>query len=74
MCASVVSDFLQPHRLYAASLLYPCGSPGKTTGVGTISFSLDALLFTHFVQEITEGEAGKEIWSSVDSYSSFLLL
>ena len=40
----------------------------------TISFSLDALLFTQFVQQITEGEAGEEIWSSVDSYFSFLCL
>ena len=37
-------------------------------------FPLDIIVFTWFVQEITEGEAGKEIWSSVDSYSSFLLL
>ena len=36
-------------------------------------FSLDAILFTQFVHEVTEGEAREEIWSSV-TYSSLLLL
>ena len=30
---SVVSDVLQPHGLQGARLLYPWGSPGKSTGV-----------------------------------------
>ena len=30
---SVVSDSLQPHRLWMARLLCPWNSPGKTTGV-----------------------------------------
>ena len=34
--------------------------------------SLDAVLFTQFVCEITEGEAREEIWSSVHYFSSFL--
>ena len=29
-------------------------------------FSVDALLFTQSVHEMTEGEAGEEIWSSVN--------
>jgi len=28
-------------------------------------FSLDAILFTQFVCEITEGKAGQEIWSPI---------
>ncbi|KAF4016119.1 hypothetical protein G4228_008193 [Cervus hanglu yarkandensis] len=39
-----------------------------------ISKFKDALFFAQFVQEITEGEAGEEIRSSVDPYSSFLHL
>ena len=31
---SVVSDSLQPRRLYPARLLCPWSSPGKNTGVG----------------------------------------
>ena len=31
---SVVSDSLQPHRLWPARLLCTWNSPGKTTGVG----------------------------------------
>ena len=34
-------------------------------------FSLDALLFTQFVLEVTEGEAREDIWSSVN-YLFFL--
>ena len=29
----VVSDSLEPHRLWAVRLLCPCDSPGKNTGV-----------------------------------------
>ena len=36
--------------------------------------SLDALLFTRFVSEITEGESGEEICSLLITYSLFLLL
>ena len=35
---SVMSDSLQPHRLWPARLLCPWGSPGKNTGVGCHSF------------------------------------
>ena len=34
---SVVSDSLQPHGLKPPSLLCPCNSPGKNTGVGSQS-------------------------------------
>ena len=33
---SVVSDFLQPHGLQPAELLYPWDSPGKNTGEGCL--------------------------------------
>ena len=29
-----MSDFLQPYGPWAATILYPCDSPGKNTGVG----------------------------------------
>ena len=31
---SVVSESLQPHRLWSTRLLHPCNFPGKNTGVG----------------------------------------
>ena len=35
----MVSDSLWPHGLQSTRLLYPWNSPGKNTGVGSISFS-----------------------------------
>ena len=37
---SVVSDSLQPHGLQPTRLLHPWDSPGKSTGMGSIVFSL----------------------------------
>ena len=42
---SVVSDSLQPHGLYSASLLCPWNSPGKATGVGC-HFLLQGIFLT----------------------------
>ena len=36
---SVVSNSLQPHRLYPTRLLHPWDSPGQNTGVGCYFFS-----------------------------------
>ena len=42
---SVVSDFLQPHGLQPARLLYPWDFPGKNTGVGC-HFLLQGIFLT----------------------------
>ena len=47
------------HLLLQAGSLTPWG------------LSLEALLFTQSACELTEGEAGEEIWSSQITYSSF---
>ena len=41
---SVMSDFLQPHRLWLARLLCPWNSPGKNPGVGCRSLLQETFL------------------------------
>ena len=48
-----------------------CHLPLQASSLIPWSLSLEALLFTQSVCELTEGEAGEEIWSSWITYSSF---
>ena len=48
---SVVSNFLQPHGLEPSKLLCPWNSPGKNTGLSSLSFFQGIFL----TQELNQG-------------------